>query len=55
MGPNVQNVLAGIDPVSGDEFRAFLHFPLDTVARQARTSTPRSWKSSLTTFSRPMR
>jgi hypothetical protein len=28
MTPNVQNVLAGIDPVSGDEFRAFLHFPL---------------------------
>src|SRR3569833_1302299 len=28
MGPNVQSVLAGIDPVSGDEFRAFLHFPL---------------------------
>ena len=28
MGPNVQNVLAGIDPNTGDEFRAFLHFPL---------------------------
>jgi len=28
MGPNVQSVLAGIDPNTGDEFRAFLHFPL---------------------------
>ena len=28
MGPNVQTVLAGIDPNTGDEFRAFLHFPL---------------------------
>jgi hypothetical protein len=28
MGPNVQSVLAGIDPDTGDEFRAFLHFPL---------------------------
>ena len=29
MGPNVQNVLVGIDPnPPGDEFRAFLHFPL---------------------------
>jgi hypothetical protein len=28
MGPNIQTALAGIDPVSGDEFRAFLHFPL---------------------------
>jgi|SRR5882757_7414938 len=28
MGPNVQSVLAGIDPVAGTEFRAFLHFPL---------------------------
>jgi hypothetical protein len=28
MGPNVQTVLAGIDPTTGDEFRAFLHFPL---------------------------
>lgn len=36
MGPNVQNVLAGIDPVSGDEFRAFLHFPLDTVPGKAQ-------------------
>jgi hypothetical protein len=35
MGPQVQNVFAGIDPVSGDEFRAFLHFPLDTVPGQA--------------------
>jgi hypothetical protein len=35
MGPTVQNVFAGIDPVSGDEFRAFLHFPLDTVPGQA--------------------
>jgi hypothetical protein len=35
MGPTVQNVLAGIDPVSGDEFRAFLHFPLDTVPGKA--------------------
>jgi hypothetical protein len=31
MGPTVQSVFAGIDPISGDEFRAFLHFPLDTV------------------------
>lgn len=36
MGPQVQNVFAGIDPVSGDEFRAFLHFPLDTVPGQAK-------------------
>jgi hypothetical protein len=28
MTPNVQSVLAGIDPNTGDEFRAFLHFPL---------------------------
>jgi hypothetical protein len=35
MGPTVQSVFAGIDPVSGDEFRAFLHFPLDTVPAQA--------------------
>jgi len=28
MTPTVQNVLAGIDPNTGDEFRAFLHFPL---------------------------
>lgn len=28
MGPNVQSVLAGIDPVAGTEFRAFLQFPL---------------------------
>jgi len=28
MTPNVQTVLAGIDPNTGDEFRAFLHFPL---------------------------
>lgn len=28
MGPGVQEVLAGIDPATGDEFRAFLHFPL---------------------------
>jgi hypothetical protein len=35
MGPNVQSVLAGIDPVSGDEFRAFLHFPLNTVPGNA--------------------
>jgi len=28
MGPNVQYVLAGIDPLSGNEFRTFLHFPL---------------------------
>ena len=35
MGPQVQNVFAGIDPVSGDEFRAFLHFPLDTVPGSA--------------------
>jgi hypothetical protein len=36
MGPQVQNVFAGIDPVSGDEFRAFLHFPLDTVPPKAQ-------------------
>ncbi len=35
MGPTVQSVLAGIDPASGDEFRAFLHFPLDTVPGKA--------------------
>jgi len=35
MGPQVQNVFAGIDPASGDEFRAFLHFPLDTVPGNA--------------------
>lgn len=28
---NTQNVLAGINPNSGDEFRAFLHFPLTGV------------------------
>jgi hypothetical protein len=28
MGPGVQSVFAGIDPDTGDEFRAFLHFPL---------------------------
>ncbi len=28
MSPTVQNVLAGIDPVAGTEFRAFLDFPL---------------------------
>jgi len=28
MGPNVQSVFAGIDPLAGTEFRAFLHFPL---------------------------
>jgi len=28
MTPNVQSVLTGIDPNTGDEFRAFLHFPL---------------------------
>jgi hypothetical protein len=32
MGPQVQQVFAGI---SGDEFRAFLHFPLDTVPGKA--------------------
>jgi hypothetical protein len=35
MGPDVQSVLAGIDPVSGDEFRAFLHFPLNSVPGNA--------------------
>ena len=35
MGPQVQSIFAGIDPVSGDEFRAFLHFPLDTVPGEA--------------------
>src|SRR5262245_5919109 len=28
MSANVQTVLAGIDPVAGTEFRAFLDFPL---------------------------
>src|SRR3984885_6193867 len=28
MSPTVQSVLAGIDPVAGTEFRAFLDFPL---------------------------
>jgi len=28
MTPAVQSVFAGIDPASGDESRAFLHFPL---------------------------
>ena len=28
MTPPVQSVLAGIDPVTGEEFRAFLNFPL---------------------------
>jgi hypothetical protein len=28
MSPTVQSVLAGIDPVAGTEFRAFLNFPL---------------------------
>lgn len=28
MSPNVQSVFAGIDPVGGTEFRAFLNFPL---------------------------
>jgi hypothetical protein len=28
MSPTVQNVLAGIDPIAGTEFRAFLDFPL---------------------------
>lgn len=28
MSPTVQSVRAGIDPVSGVEYRAFLHFPL---------------------------
>ena len=35
MGPQVQQVFAGIDPASGDEFRAFLQFPLDTVPAKA--------------------
>src|SRR3569833_12836 len=35
MGPNVQQVLSGIDPTTGDEFRAFLHFPLNTVPGNA--------------------
>src|SRR5947208_248519 len=35
MGPNVQTVLAGIDPGTGDEFRAFLHFPLSSVPSHA--------------------
>jgi len=38
MGPDVQYVLAGIndDPAGSTEFRAFLHFPLDTVPSNAR-------------------
>lgn len=28
MSPTVQSVLAGVNPVSGTEYRAFLHFPL---------------------------
>jgi hypothetical protein len=36
MGPNIQTVLAGIDAASGHEFRAFLHFPLDTVPGNAQ-------------------
>ncbi len=28
MSPGVQSVFAGVDPVSGTEYRAFLHFPL---------------------------
>lgn len=28
MTPQIQTIFAGIDPVSGDEFRAFLDFPL---------------------------
>jgi len=35
MGPNVQQVLSGIDPTTGDEFRAFLHFPLNSVPGDA--------------------
>jgi hypothetical protein len=31
MGGNIQNVLAGIDPVNGTEFRAFLDFDLASV------------------------
>lgn len=31
MSLNVQSVFAGIDPVTGDEFRAFLNFPLTNV------------------------
>ena len=29
MGPGVQSVFAGINPDTGTEFRAFLHFPLE--------------------------
>jgi|SRR4051812_3579969 hypothetical protein len=36
MGPNVQSVWAGIDPDTGDELRAFLHFPLSSVPSHAR-------------------
>jgi hypothetical protein len=35
MGPNVQQVLSGIDPATGNEFRAFLHFPLNSVPGNA--------------------
>jgi hypothetical protein len=31
MSPTVQSVFAGIDPVTGNEFRAFLDFPLSGV------------------------
>jgi hypothetical protein len=32
---NTESVFAGIDPVSGDEYRAFLHFPLASVPATA--------------------
>jgi len=35
MSPTVQSVFAGVDPVTGDEFRAFLDFPLVTVPANA--------------------
>lgn len=35
MSPSVQSVFAGVDPATGDEFRAFLDFPLSTVPANA--------------------
>ena len=32
---NTESVFAGIDPVNGDEYRAFLHFPLASVPATA--------------------
>jgi hypothetical protein len=32
---NTESVFAGIDPISGDEYRAFLHFPFTTLPASA--------------------